>query len=113
MIHYLQLNAWGLGEFADFARYIPGLVAAGQNIGAGWKETAGLFSYMTGKGQEAGQSAMYIQNAFTALGKSDITSGLAKAGVNVFDQEGKVRSMLDIFTDLSKVTKAMSNPAKI
>ena len=102
----------GAGEFADFARYVPSLVSAGKNVGASWKETAGLFAYMTGKGQEAGNAAMYIQNAFTALGKSEITGGLAKVGVNVFDKEGKLRSMVDLFTDLSKLTKSMSDQQK-
>ena len=102
----------GAGEFADFARYVPTLVSAGQNVGASWKETAGMFAYMTGKGQEAGNAAMYIQNAFTALGKSEITGGLKKAGVNVFDQEGKMKSVVDIFTDLSKLTKTMSDQQK-
>ncbi len=102
----------GAGEFADFARYLPTLFAGGKNIGAQWKETAGLFAYMTGKGQESGQSAMYIQNAFNALGKGDITGGLAKAGVKVFDDSGKMRDMLDIFTDLSKLTRQMTDQQK-
>lgn len=102
----------GAGEFADFARYVPGLVSAGQNIGTSWKETAGMFAYMTGKGQEAGSAAMYIQNAFTALGKSEITEGLKKAGVNVFDNKGNIRSMVDVFTDLSKLTKSMNDQQK-
>ena len=102
----------GAGEFADFARYVPQLVSAGKNVGVSWKETAGIFSYMTGKGNDAASSAMLAQNAFNALGKKDITSGLAKAGVDVFDQEGKMRSFVEIFTELSKVTKAMSDRQK-
>lgn len=102
----------GAGEFGDFARYLPTLFAAGKNIGAGWKETAGLFSYMTGKGQDAANSAMYIQNAYTALGKSDITGGLKKAGVMVYDENGKMRDMVEIFTDLSKITNAMTDMQK-
>ncbi len=101
----------GAGEFGDFARYVPGLVAAGKNIGVIWKETAGAFAYMTGKGNDAASSAMYIQNAYSALGKSDITDGLKKAGVNVYDG-GKLRSIVDIFTDLSKVTQAMNDQQK-
>ncbi|WP_297096376.1 phage tail tape measure protein [uncultured Draconibacterium sp.] len=99
----------GAGEFADFARYLPTLFAAGNNIGAVWKETAGLFAYMTGKGQDAATSAMLIQNAYNALGKSDITDGLKKAGVMVYDENGKLRSMVEIFTDLSRITSAMTD----
>ena len=99
----------GAGEFADFARYLPTLFAAGNNIGAVWKETAGLFAYMTGKGQDAATSAMLIQNAYNALGKGDITDGLKKAGVMVYDENGKLRSMVEIFTDLSRITSAMTD----
>ncbi len=102
----------GAGEFADFARYLPSLFAASKNIGAEWKETAGLFAYMTGKGQEAGNAAMYIQNAYTALGKSDITSGLEKAGVMVYDENGKMRELVNLFTDLSKLTQSMTDQQK-
>lgn len=103
----------GAGEFADFARYLPTLFAASKNIGAGWKETAGLFAYMTGKGQDAANSAMLIQNAYNALGKKEITDGLAKVGVNVFDDAGKMREMVDIFTDLSKYMEKFGDNDKM
>lgn len=95
----------GAGEFKDFAQYVPGLVASGQALGKGFQETAGAFAYMTGKGQSAEASAMLIQNAYTALGKSKITKGLQKSGVAVFNKDGSMKSLDQIFGALEKKMK--------
>lgn len=87
----------GAGEFVDFANYVPGLIASGQALGKGFKETAGLFAFMTGKGQSAERSAMLIQNAYTALGKSEITKGMEKGGVQVFNPDGSMKQLDVIF----------------
>ncbi len=103
---------FGAGEFSDFANYMPGLISAGKNLGIGFQQTAGIFAYMTGKGMKAEESATLMQNAFTALGKSDIQKGLSKAGIKVFDKKGAIRDMGDIMIDLNKKTKNMSNQKK-
>jgi TP901 family phage tail tape measure protein len=90
----------GAGEFRDFANYVPGLVASGQALGKGFKETAGLFAFMTGKGQSAERSAMLIQNAYTALGKQEITKGMEKGGVKVFNADGSMKQLDQIFGQL-------------
>ena len=92
----------GAGEFKDFARYIPGLIASGSALGVGFKETAGLFAFMTGKGQSAERSATLMENAFTALGKSEITKGLEGAGVKIFNSDGSMQQMDVIFGQLQK-----------
>jgi TP901 family phage tail tape measure protein len=90
----------GAGEFGDFARYIPGLIAGGKAIGVGFKDTAGLFAYMTGKGMSAERSATLLENAYTAFGKSDITSGLETEGISVFNLDGSMKQMDVIFAQL-------------
>lgn len=102
----------GAGEFADFARYMPGLIAGASNMGIGFKETAGVFAYMTGKGQSAEHAAVLMENAFSALGKSDIRGKMEKAGVKVFDDTGKIRNMVDIFTDLQGVLGGLNDEQK-
>lgn len=102
----------GAGEFKDFATYVPGLVASGQALGKGFKETAGVFAFMTGKGQSAEASAMLIQNAYTALGKTKITDGLAKSGVAVFNKDGSMKAMDEIFTSLETKMKQFGNNDK-
>lgn len=98
----------GAGEFKDFANYLPQLIAAGSNLGYTFKETAGIFAYFTSKGQDAAASTMLMQNAFSALQKVDIQKGLKDVGVNIFDESGKMRDIVSIFTDLNSVMSKLS-----
>lgn len=102
----------GAGEFADFARYMPDLIAGANNLGIAYKEVAGTFAYMTGKGQSAERAAVLMENAFSVLGRGDVRKKLSAAGVDVFDDAGNIRSVVDIFTDLEKVLERMSNEQK-
>lgn len=102
----------GAGEFADFARYLPGMIAGASNLGIAYKEVAGTYAYMTGKGQSAERAAVLMENAFSVLGKADIRKNMAKAGVKVFDDAGKVRGMVDIFTDLYSVMGGLTDEQK-
>ena len=102
----------GAGEFADFARYMPGLIAGASNMGINFKEVAGTFAYMTGKGQSAERAAVLMENAFSVLGKADIRGKMEKAGVKIFDDQGKMRGMVDIFTDLKGVLNGMTDEQK-
>jgi len=102
----------GAGEFKDFANYMPNLIASGMALGVTFKNTAGLFAYMTGKGFSAEKSAVLLENAYTALGKSDIQEGLKSAGVNVFDKKGMIRSADEIFKDLGKKISKFSDSKK-
>lgn len=102
----------GSGEFADFAKYMPGLIAGASNMGINFKEVAGTFAYMTGKGQSAERAAVLMENAFSMLGKSDVRGKMEKAGIKVFDEQGKMRGMVDIFTDLKGVLDGMTDEQK-
>lgn len=102
----------GAGEFADFARYMPNLIAGADNLGIAYKEVAGTFAYMTGKGQSAERAATLMENAFSVLGRVEVRDKLAKAGVDVFDDTGKIRSVVDIFTDLEGVLGRMNDEQK-
>ena len=95
----------GAGEFADFARYMP-------NLGIAYKEVAGTFAYMTGKGQSAERAATLMENAFSVLGRVDVRKKLSAAGVDVFDDAGKIRSIVDIFTDLQNVLGGLNDEQK-
>jgi TP901 family phage tail tape measure protein len=98
----LKAKGVGAGEFQDFARYLPTLIASGDNLNIGHKDVAGLFSYMTAKGQSASDSAMFLQNAFTAMGKADIQEGFKEKGISFFDKEGNMRDLADVFAELQK-----------
>lgn len=102
----------GAGEFADFARYMPNLIAGADNLGIAYKEVAGTFAYMTGKGQSAERAATLMENAFSVLGRVDVRKKLSAAGVDVFDDTGKIRSIVDIFTDLQNVLGGLNDEQK-
>lgn len=93
----------GAGEFADFARYMPSLIAGADNLGIKYKEVAGIFAYMTGKGQSAERAAVLMENMFSVLGRGEIRDKLSLAGIDVFDDTGKIRSTVDIFSDMQRV----------
>jgi TP901 family phage tail tape measure protein len=109
---FLTSKRVGAGEFEDFARYLPTMIAGASNLGIHYKEVAGVFAYMTGKGQSAEKAAVLIENAFSALGKGNIRDNLKKAGVDVFDETGKIRGLVDIFGDLTNVMGTMSDEQK-
>lgn len=102
----------GAGEFADFARYMPNLIAGADNLGIAYKEVAGTFAYMTGKGQSAERAATLMENAFSVLGRVDVRKKLSTTGVDVFDDTGKIRSIVDIFTDLQNVLGSLNDEQK-
>ena len=102
----------GAGEFADFARYMPNLIAGADSLGIAYKEVAGTFAYMTGKGQSAERAATLMENAFSVMGRVDVRKKLSEAGVDVFDDTGKIRGIVDIFSDLEKVLGSLSDEGK-
>lgn len=102
----------GAGEFSDFANYMPSLIAGADALGIKYKEVAGLFAYATGKGQSPERASVLMSNMFSMLGRGEVTSKMKKAGINVFDNTGKIRSTLDIFRDMQKVMSKMSDQKK-
>ncbi len=55
---------------------------------------------------------MLLQNAFSALNKSEIQEGLQGIGVDVFDKDDMLRDMGDIFKDLQSKLNGMSDKKK-
>lgn len=108
----LKAKAVGAGEFKDFANYLPMLTAAASNLNIGFEQVAGTFAYMTGKGQSAADSAMLMQNMFTAFGKTDIQKGLSNAGIKIFNPNGELKAMDVVFGELSNKIGNMSSESK-
>lgn len=108
----LMAKGVGAGEFKDFAQYMPQLIAAGANMNIAFKDTAGLFSFMTAKGQSASDSAMLMQNAFTALQKNEVMKGLQQKGINLFDAQGMRRNVKDVFLDLTDKLNGLTDKQK-
>lgn len=109
---FMMAKKVGAGEFKDFAQYLPSLIASGKNLAISYKDTAGMFAFMTGKGQSAADSAMLMNNAFTALQKGPLMEGLQKKGINLFDKAGMRRNISDVFLDLTKRLDGMNDRQK-
>lgn len=110
---YLKAKRIGAGEFSDFATYMPGLISSGRTLNMNWKQTTGIFSYMTQKTKDAADATMLMKNMFTALSKPQILKGLDKAGIKMFDKRGEMRRLDEILMDLEKKLGLKSTRQKL
>lgn len=109
---FVEAKRVGAGEFEDFARYMPDLIAGADALGYNYKEVAGVFAYMTGKGQSAERAATMMNNLYSILGRSEVVEKMSKVGIKVFDNTGAIRSTLDIFKEMKAVTGSMTDQQK-
>ena len=109
---FVEAKRVGAGEFEDFARYMPNLIAGADALGYSYKEVAGVFAYMTGKGQSAERAATLMSNMYSIFGRGEVVEKMAKAGIDVYDKNGSIRSSLDIFKQIQTVTGSMTDQQK-
>ncbi len=110
---FFKAKEVGAGEFKDFAEYVPGLIAAGKNLGIEYKEVTGLFSFMATQSKDAARATTLLENAFSALSKKDILQGLETSGVDVFNTDGSIRRMDEIFIALKSKLDGFSSKERI
>jgi TP901 family phage tail tape measure protein len=99
----------GVGEFKDFANYLPAPIAQGNSIGYKYQETAGAFSYLTTKGRSAEMSQTLMTNLYSALSKKEVLNDLTKNNVKVFDKNGNRNQLLDIVQQLEQRLEGKSD----
>lgn len=92
----------GVGEFADFSRYLPGNITQGAGLGYDYRDVAGSFSYLTTKGNRADVTSTLLSNLFTSLGRTEVTDKLKKAGVDIYGKDGNRRDLFSVLNDLAK-----------
>lgn len=109
---FMAVKRVGAGNFKDFAQYMPSLIAGAADLGVGYKDVAGMFAYMTGKGKDATGASKLMQSMFAELGKTDITQNLEQAGVKILDARGKMRGVVDVFGDLNNAMSGMDDESK-
>lgn len=90
----------GVGEFKDFANYMPSVITQGTALGYNYKDVAGSFSYLTTKGYSADRTNMLLSNAFTALAKPEVLGDLKKYGVKTYDKDKNRLPLFEIFDQL-------------
>lgn len=109
---FVEAKRVGAGEFEDFARYMPDLIAGADALGYNYKEVAGVFAYMTGKGQSAERAATMMNNLYSILGRGEVVGKMKQAGIDVFDDTGTIRSSLDIFREMQSVMTGWNDERK-
>ncbi len=102
----------GLGDFKDFAQYVPSLVTSAKAVGVGWQDTAGIFAYMTSKGEEASNVTALMQSAFGALGDADIQKGLVGKGISLFNEDGSAKAMDELVGQMSSMMSLLTDKDK-
>lgn len=109
---FLAAKRMGNTGFSDLGKYLPGLIASDTSTGIDYKQIAGAFAYITDKGFSPDESADMLKNTMGAFGQREVTGQLEKAGVSVFDKEGNVRNLSEIFTDLSALMTSLDETQK-
>jgi TP901 family phage tail tape measure protein len=103
----------GKGEFVDFANYLPKIIPLSNNLGLSFKETAGAFAFYTSQGLRAEQASTTLENVFKALADTKRQKEFRKLGVELFDQQGKLRSLVDISGQLRKRFDGLTNEQRV
>ncbi|MEZ5017355.1 MAG: phage tail tape measure protein [Flavipsychrobacter sp.] len=102
----------GKTEFRDIAQYLPKIIPYSNQLGLSFKETAAGFALFTKTGQSAEYSTTLLQNAYKSLADQKKRQQIEKL-VKVFDDTGKMRSMVDIVEDMDAKFEGLSDKARI
>lgn len=117
-ILFATLNK-GNAEFKDIANYLPKIVPGARQAGVSLEQVAGAYAFLTAQGLKAEFASTSLSNAFKALSTPDIIygsktkGGFKSLGIEIFNAEGKMRDMIDIVTDLNKVTAGLSDEQRV
>jgi TP901 family phage tail tape measure protein len=109
----------GNAKFQDIAQYLPKIIPGAKQAGFALTETAGAWAYLTAQGQSAEQSTTGLMNAFKALSNPEIIyggktkGGFKSLGVDIFDATGKMKPLISVVTDLSKVMSGLTDEKRI
>lgn len=102
----------GKAEFQDIARYLPKIIPASRNVGLSLEQTAGAYAYFTAQGQTAEKSATLLENTFKVLGDPEKVKKFKAIGVSLYDQQGKIKPLVDIATQLQGKLSGLSDFSK-
>jgi TP901 family phage tail tape measure protein len=103
----------GNAEFKDVAQYLPKIIPLARGAGFALGETAGAWAYLTAQGQSAEQATTGVMNLVKALSDIKTVKGLKSIGVNVFDDKGKMRPMIDTIGQIKKSMNGLTDQQKM
>ncbi len=109
----------GNAEFADIANYLPKIIPGAKDAGFELEQVAGAYAFLTAQGMNAEASSTGLMNVFKALKDNDIINGtntkmgLKRLGIDVFDAQGKTKSLVDIMEQLRGKMDGLNNDQKV
>lgn len=99
----------GITTFDQLAQVQTDYAGAAAAAGQDFNNANKLFAVFTTKSKSVAEAATLTKTAFQDLTKGSTIKGFKKLGVNVFDAEGKMRSMDSIVRDLVPKMKSLSD----
>ncbi len=109
---YFTVVDKGKVAFNDVAKSLPELIESSKQSGQSFKDTAGMFAFLTSKGLEADKATSYLKSTFDSISDPSIAKGLNDWGVKLNDVSGKSRPMLDVVGDLRDKFKGLTEEQK-
>jgi len=99
----------GVLTFADLAKNIPLVSSSAATLGVSFKETTAALATLTKTGLSADIATTKLKAGFTDLADAKKQQGLRDIGVNIFDAEGKVKSLFEIVQTLNKALDGLTD----
>lgn len=86
------------------------LGATGANVAGGTNELATILGVLADNGIKGAEGGTHLRNMILSLTNptSQAADAIAELGINVYDQEGNMRSMVDIIYDLQQSLEGMT-----
>lgn len=103
----------GNAEFADIAQYLPKIVPLARSAGISLQDTAGAYAYLTAQGFRAEQAATGLMNTLQAFTNQNTINNLKKIGINVFDDEHRIKGFTELIDSLRKSLNGLTDEARV
>lgn len=102
----------GSASMSEIAAYLPTIVPTAKNAGVSLEQASGAFAFMTAQGVNAASAATLLNGAFNSLSNPKLLGNFKAIGVEIYDADGKMRSMPEIVDALAKSLDGLSDSAK-
>ena len=102
----------GSASMSEIAAYLPTIVPTAKNAGVSLEQASGAFAFMTAQGVNAASAATLLNGAFNSLSNPKLLGNFKSIGVEIYDADGKMRSMPEIVDALAKSLDGLSDSAK-
>ena len=103
----------GKAEFKDIANYLPKLIPTSRALGWSLEQTAGSWALLTAKGLQSEQATTGFQNLVKAMGEGRIIKSMKGKGINIFEDNGDIKNVLDIVTMFKSKMQGLTDKQRI